>query len=147
MTHLRYLGLVWLFVAAPFAAAGDKGKATDNTWAKIISGLLTPEQSKKGLQLQENAAVKPDTILSYAAKELGAKLSLKMIQEKYGKPSKTEEYKVKDGNKILTRKEYHYPPIYFVADKDSDEVFLISAPKRLWSGPGILENAKAALKK
>jgi hypothetical protein len=147
MTHLRQLALFWLFLAVPFAAAGDKGKATDNTWAKIISELLTSEQSKKGLEFQENAIVKPDTILSYAAKDLGAKLSLKMIHENYGKPSKTEEYMVKDGGKILTRMEYHYPPIYLVADKDSDDVFLISAPKRLWSGPGIVENAKAALKK
>jgi hypothetical protein len=147
MTHLRHLTLVWLFLVVPFAAAGDKGKATDNTWAKIISELLTPEQSKKGLDFQQNAAVKPDTMLSYAAKDLGAKLSLRIIQEKYGKPSKTEEYRVKDGDKILTRKEYHYPPIYFVAEKDSDDVFLIGAPKRLWSGPGILENARAALKK
>ena len=147
MIHLHHLALVCLLLAVPLDAAGDKDKATDTTWAKIITGLLTPEQSKKGLELQKNAAVKPDTVLSYAAKDLGAKLSLKMIQEKYGKPSKTEEYRVKDGDKILTRKEYHYPPIYFVADKDSDDVFLISAPKRLWSGPGILENARAALKK
>src|SRR5262245_37997648 len=91
MNHLRDLSLGSCLRIVPFGAAGDKGKATDNTWAKIISGLLTPEHSKKGLALQENAAVKPDTILSYAAKDLGAKLSLKMIQEKYGKPSKTEE--------------------------------------------------------
>jgi hypothetical protein len=146
MTHLRVLALLSLFLAVPFVGAQDDGKATD-TWAKIISGLLTPEQSKKALEFQENAAVKPDTMLSYAAKDLGAKLSLKTIQEKYGKPSKTEEYKVMEGDKVVTRKEYHYPPISFSADKDSDEVFLISAPKRLWSGPGILENAKAALKK
>ena len=147
MNHLRHLTLVWLFLAIPFAAAGAKGQETDNAWAKIISGLLTPEQSKKGLDFQEHAAVNPDSILSYAALDLGSKLSLIMIQDKYGKPSKTEDYKVEDGGKILTRKEYHYPPIYFVADKDSDDVFLISAPKRLWSRPGILENAKAALKK
>jgi hypothetical protein len=147
MTKLRYLPLLWLLLAVPFAAAGEKGKATDNTWAKIISGLLGPEQGKKGIEFQEKAIVKPDSTLSYAAKDLGAKLSLKMIQEKYGKPSKTEEYRIKDGSKILTRKEYHYPPIYFVAEKDSDEVFLISAPKCIWSRPGILENARAALKK
>jgi hypothetical protein len=51
------------------------------------------------------------------------------------------------GDKVISRVEYHYPPIYFVADKGDDNVFLISAPKRLWGGVGILENAKAALKK
>jgi hypothetical protein len=147
MICLRLLVLVGLVLTVPIAAAGDKDKVTDNTWAKIISGSLTPEQSKKGLKLQENAIVKPDTVLTYPAKDLGAKLSLKTIQEKYGKPSKAVEYRVKEGEKILSRMEYHYPPIYFVADKDSDDVFLIAAPKRLWAGAGILENAREALKK
>lgn len=146
MTNLRYLGLACFLLAIPVATGGEKGKA-DDTWAKIVSDLVTADQSKKGHELQQNAAVKPDTVLSYAAKDLGAKLSLKAIQEKYGKPAKTAEYKVKDGGKVLTRKEYHYPPIYFTAEKDSDDVFLISAPKRLWGGSGILENAKAVLKK
>src|SRR5262249_18395943 len=79
---------------------------------------------------------------TFAAKDLGAKLSLKMIQEKYGKPSKTAEYRTKLGEKILTLKEYHYPPIFFVAEKDSDDVFLISAPNRLWSRAGLLDNAR-----
>lgn len=132
----------------PSGGGGRQGhRAADNTWAKIVSGLLTPEQSNKALEFQQNASVKPDTILSYAAKDLGAKWSLKMIWEKYGPPSKTEEYKVNQGGKILTRVEYHYPPIYCVAEKGNDDVFLISAPKRHWSAPGILENAKAALKK
>ena len=138
MIHLRYLILGCLFLAVSWGTAAGGGKEADNTWAKIVSEVLNAEQSKKGLKLQENAAVKPDTVLSYAASDLGVKLSLKMIQEKFGKPPKTAEYKVKDGGKVITRKEYHYPPIYFVADKDSDEVFLISAPKRLWAGPGIL---------
>jgi hypothetical protein len=135
---------VGILFSAPTARPQDKAK--DNTWAKIVAGLMTPEQAKKGANFQENAIVKPDTVLTYAAKDLGAKLSLKEIQQKYGKPVRTEEYAVKDGGKVLMRKEYHYPPIYFVADKDSDDVFLISAPKRLWAGPGIVENAKAALK-
>jgi len=46
MTRLRHLVLVGLVLAAPFAAAGDKDEAPDATWAKIISGSLTPEQSK-----------------------------------------------------------------------------------------------------
>src|SRR5262249_26049513 len=134
--------------------SSDAGKQNDaissakldgNTWVKIVSGLLTTAQSKQGLHFQENSIVKPYSMCTFAAKDLGAKLSLKMIQEKYGKPSKTAEYRTKLGEKILTLKEYHYPPIFFVAEKDSDDVFLISAPKRLWSRPGMLENARAAL--
>src|SRR5262245_21491119 len=108
MNHLRHLALVCLFAFVPFAAAQDKGKPTDNTWAKIVSESLTPEASKKALDYQQNAVVKPDTVLSYAAKDLGVKLSLKTIQQKHGKPTKSEEFLVKEGDKIVTRVEYHY---------------------------------------
>jgi hypothetical protein len=39
-----------------------------------------------------------------------------------------------------------YPPLAFTVPAGGDEITLISAPKRLWGGEGILENAKAAMK-
>lgn len=133
------------------ASAGDEPKKEEakDTWAKIVTDLVTPEVSKKGIEIQNNAAVGGDFELNFGVKDLGAagKFSMKKIKEKYGPPTKVEKYKTKEeGGKIVSNEKLYYPPIAFTVQDGADEPALITAPKRLWGGEGILENAKAALK-
>jgi hypothetical protein len=133
---------------APLPVLADGTKKTDNTWAKIIVELVTPEMSKKGLEAQEFSLRDPDTMLNFMVKKLGGegKFSIKAITKKFGAPTKIEKYATKEDGKIVSYQEFHYPPISFTAPVGSDQATLISAPKKLWGGSGILENARKALK-
>jgi hypothetical protein len=135
---------------APQGGADDEPKKADgkDVWAKIVTDLVTPEVSKKGVEIQANAAVPGDFELNFDVKKLGAegKFSAKAIKEKYGPPAKVEKYATREDGKVVTYEKLHYPPIAFTVPAGGDQVTLISAPKRLWGGEGILENASAALK-
>jgi hypothetical protein len=104
--------------------------------------------SKTALKFQENAIVKPETELTYEVRKLGGegKFSIKAITKKYGAPKKVEKFATKEDNKVVNYQELHYPRISFLVPEGSDQASAISAPKRLWAGKGILENAKMVLK-
>lgn len=145
----KALGLALLIVAPLTIFAGGAGKQDKNLWAKIIAETFTEEMNKKALDFERNAAVKPDTVLNYDVKMLGGagKFSKKAIQKKYGPPAKIEKFATKEDNKIVNLEEWQYPPINFIFREGSDEPRGVGAPKRLWTGKGILENAKEVLEK
>jgi len=150
MFILRCAALFTLCVLIPGAAPGDEPKKepAKDTWAKIVTDLVTPEASKKGVEIQSNAAVPGDFELNLDVKKLGAegKFSAKQLKEKYGPPAKVERYATREDGKVVQYEKWSYPPVAFTIPAGGDRVTTISAPKRLWGGEGILENAKAALK-
>jgi hypothetical protein len=144
----RAFGLI-LLVSAPLTIlAGDAGKKNKDLWAKIITETFTEEMNKKALDFEKNAIVKPETMLNYDVKLMGGagKFSKKAIQKKYGQPTKIEKFATKQDGKIVNLEEWQYPPIAFTFVEGSDEPRSVGAPKRLWTGKGILENAKEVLK-
>jgi len=135
--------------ALSLGLADEPKKAKDkNAWAKMVVDLVTPEVSKKGVEFQSFAAVPADFELNLDVKKLGAegKFSAKKIREKYGPPAKVERYATREGGKVVSYQKLVYPPLAFTVPAGGDQVTLISGPKRLWGGEGILENARAALK-
>jgi hypothetical protein len=137
-----------LAVLAPLAAADEK-KADEAAGLKIVAELFTPEASKKGVEIQQNAAVPADFELNLDVKKLGldGKVSAKKVREKFGAPTKVEKYATKEDGKVVNYEKLIYPPIALTVPAGGDQATLISAPKRLWGGEGILENARAAAKK
>jgi hypothetical protein len=138
-----------LLISAPLTnLAGDTGKNSKDLWAKIITETFTEEMNKKALDFDKNAIVKPETMLNYDVKMLGGagKFSKKAIQKNYGAPAKIEKFATKQDGKIVNLEEWQYPPIVFTFVEGSDEPRSVGAPKRLWTGKGILDNAKEVLK-
>jgi len=88
-----------------------------------------------------------ETELMFDIEKLGdeGKFSIMAIKKKFGPPTKIEKFNSKEGAKIVAYQQLHYPPLSFLVAGDSDQASSIAAPKRLWAGKGILENAKAAL--
>ena len=74
-------------------------------------------------------------------------MSAKKIKEKFGAPANVEKYTTKEAGKVVNYEKLVYPPIALTFPAGGDQATLISAPKKLWGGDGILENAKAAMKK
>jgi len=135
--------LATLFALAPAAAAEPK-KADENAGLKIVADLFTPEASKKGVEIQNNAAVPGDFELNLDVKKLGleGKLSAKEVRKKYGPPAKMDKYATREDGKVVSYEKLSYPPIALTVPAGGDQATLISAPKKLWGGEGILENAK-----
>ena len=115
---------------------------------KIVAELFTAEASKKGVEMQRNAAVPGDFELNLDVGKLGlgGKVSAKKVREKFGPPAKVEKYATREGGRVVSYEKLVYPPIALTVPAGGDQATLISAPKKLWGGGGILENAKAAAK-
>ena len=64
-----------------------------------------------------------------------------------GDVKKIKKYATKEDGKVVNYEKLVYPPIALTVQAGGDQATLISAPKKLWGGDGILENAKAAVKK
>lgn len=132
MPLLRLITLAGIAMTPLIAQGGEKTKKESDVWAKIVVGFITAEQSKKGIEVQGNAAVGPDFELNLIAEKLGANLSMKAIRAKHGAPTKVESYRSKDSSgKIFDYQVFHYPPINFTTKKNNDQVETINAPKRL----------------
>jgi hypothetical protein len=138
-----------LCLLAPTPTPGQGDKTPSDAWARIVADNFTKQMSAKALELQEKAVVKAETELRYSVKDLGGagKLSVKAITKKYGPPAKVEKYASNVDGKVIRFAELHYPPISLSVAEGSDEPTTVNAPKRLWAGKGILENANEALKK
>lgn len=147
MTVLRCAAVLALL--APLATADEPKKADETAGLKIVAELFTSEASKKGIEIQQNAAVPGDFELNFDVKQLGleGKVSAKKVREKYGAPAKVEKYATKEAGKVVNYERLVYPPIALTVPAGGDQATLISAPKKLWGDDGILENAEAAAKK
>jgi len=119
-----------------------------DAWIRIVTDLVSPEASKKGIEAQGNAGVPADFELNLDLKKLGmeGKFSAKQIKEKYGPPTKVDKYATREDGKVVNYEKWLYPPIALTFPAGGDQATLLSATKKLWGGEGILENAKAAEK-
>jgi len=149
MYRMRCVVLVVAYALSLGTVHADEPKKADkDTWAKIVVDLISPEASKKGIEIQQNAAVPPDFELNFDIKKLGAdgKFSAKQFREKYGAPLTIEKYATREGTKVVTYEKWNYPPIGITFPVGGDQATTITATKKLWGGEGILENARAAMK-
>ena len=139
--------VVLALLATP-ATAEEPKKADETAGLKIVAELFTPEASKKGVEIQRNAAVPGDFELNFDVGKLGleGKVSARKVREKFGAPARVEKYATREGGKVVNYEKLVYPPIALTVPAGGDQATLISAPKKLWGGDGILENAKAAAK-
>ncbi len=147
MLLLRILVLATACVAPLAAHAGGAAKKVDKTWAKIVVAFVPAAFSAKAAVEEKTAFGTPDSEVNLDVKFLGGegKFSMKAIKAKFGAPTKTEKFDVKEGAKVIKLQQLYYGPISFTIVAGSDQPRTISLPRKLWGGKGVLENAKEAL--